>query len=75
MGGGRVAGFEILVANNAVRALIKEQKTNQIRNVIQTSMREGSQTLEWSLTQLVQEGMVSVREAQAKSLYPHEISA
>jgi twitching motility protein PilT len=72
--GGRVAAFEVLVANNAVRALIKEQKTNQIRNVIQTSMREGSQTLEWSLGQLIQEGLISVREAQAKSLYPHEIS-
>jgi twitching motility protein PilT len=72
--GGRVAAFEVLVATNAVRTLIKEQKTNQIRNVIQTSMREGSQTLEWSLSQLVQEGLVSAREAQAKSLYPDEIS-
>jgi twitching motility protein PilT len=72
--GGRVAAFEVLVATNAVRSLIKEQKTNQIRNVIQTSMREGSQTLEWSLSQLVQEGLVSAREAQAKSLYPDEIS-
>jgi twitching motility protein PilT len=73
--GGRVAAFEVLVANHAVRALIKEQKTNQLRNVIQTSMREGSQTLEWSLSQLVQEGLVTVREAQAKSLYPQEVSA
>jgi twitching motility protein PilT len=71
--GGRVAAFEVLVANHAVRSLIKEQKTNQIRNVIQTSMREGSQTLEWSLSQLVQEGLVAMREAQAKSLYPDEI--
>jgi twitching motility protein PilT len=71
--GGRVAAFEVLVANHAVRSLIKEQKTNQIRNVIQTSMREGSQTLEWALSQLVQEGLVAMREAQAKSLYPEEI--
>jgi hypothetical protein len=36
-------------------------------------MREGSQTLEWALSQLVQEGLVAMREAQAKSLYPEEI--
>jgi twitching motility protein PilT len=75
VGGGRLAAFEVLVVNQATRSLIKSQKTNQIRNVIQTSLREGSQTLEWSLSQLVHDGLVSVQEAQGKSLYPQEISA
>jgi twitching motility protein PilT len=74
VGGGRVAAFEVLVANHAVRALIKEQKTNQIRNVISTSLREGSQTLERALSQLVEQGLVSTRDARAKSLYPHEVA-
>ena len=75
VGGGRLAAFEVLVANQAIRSLVKAQKTNQIRNVIQTSFREGSQTLERALSQLVQEGAIDPYDARAKSLYPHEISA
>jgi twitching motility protein PilT len=71
--GGRVAAFEVLIANPAVRALIKEGKTNQLRNVMLTSLREGSQTLERSLTSLVQAGVVAERDARARSLYPQEI--
>ena len=71
--GGRVAAFEVLIVNSAVRALIKEGKTNQLRNVMLTSLREGSQTLERSLTSLVHAGMVSERDARARSLYPQEI--
>ncbi|TMF85991.1 MAG: PilT/PilU family type 4a pilus ATPase [Chloroflexi bacterium] len=73
VGGGRVAAFEVLVATSAVRSLIKEGKTNQIRNVLQTSLRDGSQTLERSLTQLLEAGLVTEREARARSLYPQEI--
>lgn len=74
IGGGRVAAFEVLIANTAVRSLIKEGKTNQIRNVLQTSVREGSQTLERSLSHLLQHGLVSDRTARAHSLYPSEIA-
>jgi len=73
VGGGRVAAFEILIANSAVRSLIKEGKTNQIRNVMQTSLREGSQTLERSLSELLQSGVVTERDARSRSLYPQEI--
>lgn len=73
VGGGRVAAFEILIASSAVRSLIKEGKTNQLRNVMQTSLREGSQTLERSLSQLMQNGLVTERDARARSLYPQEI--
>jgi twitching motility protein PilT len=75
VGGGRVAAFEVLVANTAVRALIKEGKIDQIRSVLQTGLREGSQTLERSLNQLVRVGMISDRDARTHSLYPSEIHA
>ena len=75
IGGGRVVAFEVLIANGAVRALIKEGKTNQIRRVIQTSAREGSQTLERSLSQLLLSGRVSHTEARSRSFYPQEIAA
>ena len=73
MRGGLVAAFEVLIANPAVRSLIKEGKTNQLRNVMQTSLREGSQTLERSLSALVHSGLVSERDARSRSLYPQEI--
>ena len=73
VGGGRVAAFEILIATSAVRSLIKEGKTNQIRNAMQTSLRDGSQTLERALSTLLQHGLVTERDARARSLYPQEI--
>jgi twitching motility protein PilT len=72
-GGGRVAAFELLMANVAVRSMIKEGKTDQLRSLLQTGIREGSQTLERSLNQLLRAGLVSERDARAHSLYPDEI--
>ena len=64
IGGGRVAAFEVLIANTAVRAMIKEGRTDQIRTVLQTGLREGSQTLERSLNQLLRAGLISERDAR-----------
>jgi twitching motility protein PilT len=75
VGGGRVAAFEVLIANVAVRSMIKEGKVDQIRSVLQTGLREGSQTLERSLSQLLRAGMISERDARGHSLYPAEIQA
>ncbi len=48
-------------------------KSNQIRNILQTNVREGMQTLERSLSQLYQSGQVSLEDVRARSLYPDEI--
>jgi twitching motility protein PilT len=73
-GGGRVAAFEILVASSAVRNLVKEGKTNQIRNVLQTSAQDGMQTIERSLADLVHEGLITLDQARARSMFPDEIA-
>ncbi len=73
VGGGRVAAYEVLMANVAVRSMIKEGKTDQLRSVLQTGLREGSQTLERSLNQLLRIGMISEQEARGHSLYPSDI--
>ena len=73
IGGGRLAAFEVLMSNSAIRALIKEGKTNQIRNVLMTSLRDGSQTLERSMNELLQGGLVAEKEARTRSLYPQEL--
>jgi len=75
IGGGRVAAFEVLIANVAVRSMIKEGKIDQIRSVLQTGLREGSQTLERSLNQLLRAGLIAENDARAFSLYPAEIHA
>jgi twitching motility protein PilT len=75
IGGGLVAAFEVLVVNNAVRNLIRIGKTEQIRNVIATGQREGMQTLEMALTQLVAEGLVTLEDAWSRSVHPKEIKA
>jgi len=73
VGGGRVAAFEVLIANTAIRAMIKEGRTDQIRSVLQTSLREGSQTLERALNQLLRAGLITERDARSHSLNPSEI--
>jgi twitching motility protein PilT len=71
--GGRVAAFEVLVANGAVRNLIRENKSAQLRNIIATSRSEGMQTLEHSLNELIEEGLVDWEDAVSVSLFPKEI--
>ncbi len=72
-GGGMIAAFEILLANNAVKALVRDGKTHQIRNVISQSVRDGMQTLEQSLSVLVAHGLISYEDAQARSIVPKEV--
>ncbi|MER6800172.1 type IV pilus twitching motility protein PilT, partial [Amycolatopsis mediterranei] len=73
IGGGLVAAFEVLVANTAVRNLIKEGKPHQLRNALVTGRREGMVTLEQSLSELVAAGLVSPADAAARSLHPQDI--
>jgi twitching motility protein PilT len=71
---GMVAAFEVLVANNAVRNLIREGKTRQLRNVITTSQADGMHTLEMSLSDLVAAGTLDYETAKSASLFPKEIT-
>jgi twitching motility protein PilT len=68
--GGRVLASEIMIANSAVRSLIREGKTHQIPNLIQTSAAEGMMGLDKSLAELVSRGEVSIDDALAWSLDP-----
>jgi twitching motility protein PilT len=72
-GGGMVAAFEILVGTSAVRGLVREGKTHQIRNTMMSSVADGMQTLEMSLNQLVAAGLVSADDAIARAIHPKEI--
>src|SRR3954447_19778909 len=72
--GGMVAAFEIMVATSAVKNLVREGKTRQLRNVVSTNLELGMQTLESSLSRLVADGLISEEHAMAVSLHPKEIT-
>jgi twitching motility protein PilT len=69
---GRAAAFEVLVASSAVRNLIRENKTYQIASLIQTGGRQKMQTLDQSLTNLVEKGLVTVEDARSRAKDPGE---
>ncbi|NNL74712.1 MAG: type IV pilus twitching motility protein PilT [Desulfobacterales bacterium] len=64
---GRVVALEILIANPAVRNLIREGKTHQIPSMIQTGKKYGMILLDDSIMDLYKKGMVSAEEAYAKA--------
>jgi twitching motility protein PilT len=74
IGGGLVAGYEVLVATPAVRNLIKEGKTHQLRNSLLTGQRDGMVSLEQSLSFLVAQGLISYEDAVARSLHPADVA-
>ncbi|MCA9382006.1 type IV pilus twitching motility protein PilT [Candidatus Dojkabacteria bacterium] len=73
IGGGRRAVCELLVATSAVRNTIREGKTFQIDNIIQTSSDVGMIPFDKSLAALVQEGKISLEDAQEYTLRPEEL--
>ena len=67
IGGGRVAAREILLVNKAVSSMIREGKTVQINNIIQTQKKLGMETLNDALMNLVKSKTVEAEEAYVKS--------
>jgi twitching motility protein PilT len=70
---GRVPAFEVMTATPAVRNLIREQKTHEITNVIQLSGKDGMQTLDQSLADLLRKNLISKEEALLKSSHPEKL--
>ncbi|PID32582.1 type IV pili twitching motility protein PilT [Candidatus Saccharibacteria bacterium] len=64
IGGGRVVSSEILIANSAVRNIIREGKNHQLDAVIQTSASVGMQTMDRTLVNLIHNGMITYDDAR-----------
>jgi len=62
-GQGRAAALEILLRNHAIANLIRESKTHQINNSIQTGKKEGMQLMEHHLRELIAQQLVTAEEA------------
>ncbi|MHB1344276.1 MAG: type IV pilus twitching motility protein PilT, partial [Thermoleophilia bacterium] len=65
-GGGRVAAHEVMVCLTSIANLIREAKTHQMVNIIQSGSRYGMHTLDQNLGELVKAGVVTYEEADAK---------
>lgn len=66
-GKGRVLAVEVLVANHAIRSMVREMKTHQLYSVIQTGQREGMQTMNQSLFELCQGSKITYEDAISRT--------
>lgn len=66
-GDGRVAAFEVMLANSAIRNLIREGKTYQIPTSMQTGRKAGMQSMDDALFDLYRSGQITRKDALAYS--------
>ena len=72
--GGRIPATEIMIANSAIRALIRDGKTHQIDNAIQTGADQGMQTMDRTLAKLVQSGTITYDAAREYAVDINELN-
>ncbi|MHC4222980.1 MAG: type IV pilus twitching motility protein PilT [Planctomycetota bacterium] len=72
-GRGRALACEVMVANQAIRSCIRENKAHQIYSLIQTGGKYAMRTMNQSLFELYQEGAISFDEAMARTLDPEDL--
>ncbi len=66
-GKGRVLAVEVLVANHAVKSMIRESKIHQVYSIIQTGQKDNMQTMNQALFELYKTGHISEEEALAST--------
>ncbi len=71
-GSGRIMATEIMVATPGVRNLIREQQIEQIPTIIQTGSQYGMKSMDKSLKELYQSGVISYETALSKAKNPEE---
>jgi len=74
-GSGRVLACEVLIANAAVKNIIREGKVHQLKAIMQTNRQIGMQTMDQALYDLWKENKITAEEAIARSSNPQEMKA
>jgi twitching motility protein PilT len=72
-GSGRTLACEVLIANSAVKNLIREQKIEQINTVIQTGGKHGMVTMNQALVDLYKRQKITYQEAVNRSADPEDL--
>lgn len=73
--GGLIPAVEVMIANAAVRNLIRERRTQQLNLVIDTGAEDGMISLNKSLAELVRRREISIEQAEFYSLNPTELKS
>ena len=71
--GKRSLAYELMVNTPAIGNLIREKKVSEIYSQLQTGSQYGMNTLEQSLNNLYEEGLISKEEALGKASNPKAI--
>jgi twitching motility protein PilT len=74
-GKSRALATEVMVCTAPIANLIREGKTHQMANIIQTSQDVGMQTLDQDLKTLINAGVITFDEGVSKAKDPHELAA
>jgi len=69
----RIPACEILISTSAVRNLIREGKTHQLYNNLQTGSKHGMQTMEQSLFDLYQNKQITYEDALNHTMHPEDL--
>ncbi len=72
-GSGRVAATELLIPTPGIRNMIREAKTHQVQNAMQTGQKYGMHTMDHSLASLYRGGKISFETALAQASDPQEV--
>ncbi|MCD4786272.1 MAG: type IV pilus twitching motility protein PilT [Candidatus Eremiobacteraeota bacterium] len=69
----RIPACEILITTSAIRNLVREGKTHQIYNALQTGSKHGMQTMEQSLYDLYQNKQITYEDAMNHTMHPEDL--
>jgi len=72
-GRGRVLAAEIMIANQAVRALVRENKAHQLSSIIQTGGKYGMKTMNQALFDLYRQHLITYDEALSRTTDPEDL--
>lgn len=71
VGGGRIAAYEIMLANSSIKNLIREDKIPQINSIIELNKKAGMITIKESITNLLQKNLITKEDAD-EALYGND---
>jgi len=72
-GAGRVPACEVMIANNALRNVIREGRIHQLYSIIQVSKKDGMQTFNQALADLMRRGTITKEQAYLRTSMIEEL--
>lgn len=72
-GVGRVPAVEVMIATSAIKNLIREGKTHQVYNALQTGSRHGMQSMEQSLFDIYMSRQITYEDAILHTMHPDDM--